>query len=99
MNNNEKFYLESPSLERKEDALEYLNEHVENNSHMNGTGGMDRILEGRYSYEEWLIVCENMKDLEYANSVNKVPGETYFLIRENDNKIIGMINIRHDLNS
>lgn len=28
----------------------------------------------------------------------KVPAETYFLVRENDNKIVGMINIRLTLN-
>lgn len=92
----EKFYLEEPSISRKEEALDYLNEHVEYKSDINGSGGMDDCLEG-LSYEDWLVKVSKKKDKDYAYSINRVPGETYFLIRENDNKIIGMINIRHDL--
>jgi len=95
----EQFYLEQPSIERKIDALDYLNEHVKFNSDINGSGGMDSILDGKFSYEEWLAESEKQKNKEYAKSVNRVPGETYFLIRYNDNKIVGMINIRHDLNA
>ena len=36
----EKFYLEIPSIERKEEALEYLQEHVELASNLNGTGAL-----------------------------------------------------------
>ena len=39
-----------------------------------------------------------MKNKNYALVCNFVPSTTYFLIREEDNKIIGMINIRHCLN-
>lgn len=41
----EKFYLEKPSLERKEEIFEYINEFVEYNSDINGTGGLDKIIE------------------------------------------------------
>jgi len=50
----EKFYLEEPTIERKNDALEYLNEFVKYGSVLNGTGGMDKCLNG-LSYEESLI--------------------------------------------
>lgn len=93
----EKFYLELPTLERKEEALEYINEFVEYKSEINGTGGLDDTLEGM-SYEEWLENSTKMQEKEYAKSKNLVPGTTYFMIRESDNKIIGMINIRHYLN-
>lgn len=39
-----------------------------------------------------------MSDKEYANSKGLVPANTFFLIREDDNKIIGMIDIRYELN-
>ena len=39
-----------------------------------------------------------MEDDEYAKSKNRCPAVTYLLIRENDNRLIGMINIRHNLN-
>lgn len=94
----EKFYLEEPSIGRKDEALEYLQEHIEFDSAINGTGGMDKILKNILTYEEWLEKCEMLKDTEYAYSINRVPSKTYFLIREDDNRIVGMINVRHHLN-
>lgn len=91
-----KFYLEQPSIIRKQDAIEYLNEHVSYNSKINGTGGLDRILYGM-SYEQWLEDVLNMPNEEYANSLGYVPGYTYFLVRKEDDKIIGMVNIRYNL--
>ncbi len=91
------FYLEEPSIARKQEALDYLEEHIKYGSNINGTGGMDNILDGM-TYEEWLIKLEKMKDAQYAKSINRCPGKTYFLIRREDNKIVGMINIRHNLN-
>ncbi len=94
---NELFYLEEPSIERKQDVIDYMDEHVKHDSNINGSGSFDKILEG-FTYEEMLDRNERMKNLEYAYSINRCPGSTYFLIRVSDNKIIGMINIRHDLN-
>lgn len=93
----EKFYLEEPSLERKDAAIEYINEFYEKNSKIHGVGSLDRYVKEN-NYEEWLIYKNNMNDKNYANSVNKVPSVTYFLIRENDNKIIGMLDLRLELN-
>ena len=93
----EKFYLESPSLARKAEAIEYIEEHIKNNADINGDGGMHHILEDT-TYEEWLKENKRMKDKEYAYSKNTCPGEPFFLIRENDNKIVGMIKLRHELN-
>lgn len=92
----EKFYLEEPTIQRKNEALEYLNELVEFKSELNGTGSMAGCLNG-WSYEEFLIENEKRKDKNYAYSINRCPSKTFFLIRQNDNKIIGMINIRYDI--
>lgn len=54
------FHLEIPSIERKAEALEYLEEHVRFASNLNGTGGLDKCLKG-LTYEEWLdnvIKCQ-----------------------------------------
>lgn len=93
----EKFYLELPTIERKQEALDYLQEHVDNGSDLNGTGGLKDCLEG-ITYEEWLDDVIKFQEKEYAESKNKVPGTTFFTIRESDNKIIGMVNLRHYLN-
>lgn len=92
----EKFYLENPSMERKNDIIEYMNEHVKCNSAINGTGSFDHVLEGE-TYEECMDRYYKIQDNEYAKSIDRCPGKTYFLIRKNDNKLIGMINIRHHL--
>lgn len=92
----EKFYLEYPSMERKNDVIEYMNEHVKYNSAINGTGSFDHVLEDE-TYEECMDRYYKIQDNEYAKSIDRCPGKTYFLIRKNDNKLIGMINIRHHL--
>ena len=92
----ERFYLEEPSLERKDEIIEYLDEFVKYNSNINGTGLLDKIYDG-YTFEEALERCLNMKNEEYAKSINRVPGKTFLLIRKNDNKIVGTINIRWNL--
>lgn len=90
----ERFYLEVPNIDRKEEAIEYINEFYKYNSNINGTGGLQRFLD---SYDLWLDKLQ--EDYTRTPSEEKVPARTYFLIRENDNKIIGMINIRLALNS
>jgi predicted acetyltransferase len=92
----ERFYLEEPSLERKDEIIEYLDEFVKYNSNINGTGSLDKIYDG-YTFEEALERCLNMKNEWYAKSINRVPGKTFLLIRKNDNKIVGTINIRWNL--
>ena len=92
----EKFYLEKPTINRKEEAMDYLNEHIKYNSDMNGTGSMDRFLK-ESTYEQWLEELEKKEDQQYMDSVGWAPSLTYFFIRKNDNKIIGMINVRYNV--
>jgi predicted acetyltransferase len=90
----EKFYLEKPSLERKAEALEYIKEILNvNKSDTDGTNKLKHYLD---NYEGWLEKIEN--DERIIPSEESVPSKTFFLIRENDNKIIGMIHIRLTLN-
>ena len=92
----EKFYFEKPSIERKDEIIEYLDEFVKNNSDINGSGSLDKIYSG-YTFEEALERCLNMENEEYAKSVGRCPGKTFLLIRENDNRIVGTINVRWNL--
>ena len=57
----EKFYFESPSLERKNEIIEYLDEFVEYGSNINGSGSLDKIYDG-YTFEEALERCLNMEN-------------------------------------
>lgn len=89
----EKFKLVVPTLEYKDQAIEYINEFYENNSDINGVGGLNRYLD---NYEGWLQKLE--EDRNRIPDEEKVPAETFFFVRESDNRIIGMINIRLVLN-
>ena len=93
----EKFYFEITSLERKNEIIEYLDEFVKYGSDINGSGSLDKIYYG-YTFEEALDRCLKMEDEEYAKSVGRCQSRTFLLIRENDNKIVGTINVRWNLN-
>lgn len=81
-----------PTLEYKEKATEYIREFYEYNSEINGSGGLDRFLR-ESTYEEWLVKIR--KDIDIANVEKpRVPALTYFYVREEDDRIVGMINIR-----
>ena len=89
----ETFKYVEPTLEHEQEALEFINEFYEYNSDINGTGGLQRFLN---NYPDWLKKLE--EDRNRIPNEEKVPAVTYFLVRENDNRIVGMINIRLALN-
>lgn len=93
----EKFYLEKPSIQRKNEIIDFINEFVEYKSNINGTGSLDKILEG-YTFEQALQRCLNMENKEYAEKIGKCPSKTFLFIRKNDNKIVGAISVRWNLN-
>ncbi len=86
-------YLEFASKEREQDAKAYLREFIESKSEINGMGD----LEDFDDYDKWLAVTR-----DFHEGVNLpddwVRSSEYFLIRKQDDKIIGMTNIRHELN-
>ena len=92
----EKFYLEKPSVDRKREIMEYINELAEYNSDTNGIGALSKIFEG-YTFEQALQRCLNMENKDYAQKWGRCQSRTFLLIRENDNKIVGAINIRWNL--
>jgi predicted acetyltransferase len=90
---NEILKLVFPTKEYEEKAKKYIKEFKDYNSEINGVGGLDRY----DNYDEWLIKIENDLDINKVEK-GKVPGSTFFLVRESDDRILGMINIRHSLN-
>ena len=93
----EKYYLEKPSLKRKLEAIEYIKEHEMANSTINGSNSLNLFLK-ESTYEKWLEKNEETENKDYAKLVGLVPSATYFTIRKSDNKIVGMVNIRYNLN-
>jgi predicted acetyltransferase len=88
-------YLEVPTIEREKDAMDYIIEFFANGSVINGTGGLDSYYN---QYEEWLKSLDEYSSKETVPE-GKVSSNTYFAVRKEDNKIIGMVNIRHYLNN
>lgn len=89
----EQLELVKPNIEYKQQAIEYINEFYKYRSEINGVGGLHRFLD---NYEDWLIKLD--EDRKIIPNEEKVPAETFFLVRKNDSKIVGMINIRLALN-
>ena len=85
-----------PNIEYKDRAIDYINEFHEYGSGINGSGSLDRFLR-ESTYEAWLDKI--LRDLDIANiPEGRVPAITYFYVREEDGKIVGMVNIRLALN-
>lgn len=89
-------FLEIPSLNRKQDVLDYLEENIQYGSDLNGIGSIDKFLDGMI-YEEWLLELKKRENIEYVKKINRCLSKTFFVVRKNDNKIIGMINIRYHI--
>lgn len=89
-----KFYLEEANIKRKDEAINFIKEHILNNSVPAGVSGLDNYIE---DYEGWLKYLKSIQNREFCPS-DRCLGKQYFLIRENDNKLIGMINLRWNLN-
>ena len=85
-----------PCKEYEQKAIEYIQEFLDYSSEINGVGGLRRFLKDS-SYSEWLKKVQ--EDIDIANIPDdRIPAYTYFYIREEDDRIIGMINIRLVLN-
>lgn len=89
----ERFKLEVPSEARETDAMDFLAEFIKANTVIHGSGGFDLYAD---DYAGWLHRVREDKTREFSEK--RVPAETYFLIRESDNKIIGVISVRLKLN-
>ena len=88
-----KLSLIRPTLELKEKALDYRQEHFDNNEMViNGS----ELLDKTDSYEEWLKSVTDNTSPDTVNP-NWVVTDTFFAIDENEN-IVGIIDLRHTLN-
>lgn len=95
----DRFTLEFPTLKREKEALEFIQEFNEENVHPCGTNKLYTLTQSSSqfrNYEEWVDYSRNNRHTE--RSTTGVPTEPYFLIRERDQRIIGMITIRFELN-
>lgn len=51
------------------------------------------------SAEEWIKICENRKSEKTCGEAGtQVPSHTYLAVRKSDNKLVGIIDLRHHIN-
>lgn len=89
----EKIILVKPDLSYADEIIKYKEESLAESPIINGSAGLDRFS----SIEIWF---EELKKRSCEDTVPKglVPSSTYLGVREKDNYIVGMIDIRHYLN-
>ena len=89
----DKIILVKPNLSYADEIIKYKEESLAESPIINGSAGLDRFS----SIEIWL---EELKKRSCEDTVPKglVPSSTYLAVREKDNYIVGMIDIRHYLN-
>jgi len=89
----DKIILVKPDLSYADEIIKYKEESLAESPIINGSAGLDRFS----SIEVWL---EELKKRSCEDTVPKglVPSSTYLAVREKDNYVVGMIDIRHYLN-
>ena len=89
----EKIILVKPDLSYADEITKYKEESLKESPLINGSAGLNRFS----SIEDWL---EELKKRSSEATVPEglVPSSTYLGVREKDNYIVGMIDIRHYLN-
>ena len=84
--------LIKPNEQYKNKILDYKAEFVANNEVLHGSAGLDKI----DNFEEWYrLILQNSS--EHTVMQDLVPASTFIAVDEND-EIVGMIDIRHRLN-
>ena len=89
----DKIILVKPNLSYADEIIKYKEESLAESPIINGSAGLDRFS----SIEDWLEEL-NKRSCEDTVPKGLVPSSTYLAVREKDNYIVGMIDIRHYLN-
>jgi predicted acetyltransferase len=90
----EDIVLEMPTIQHEMMANQFKEEFFEHNEQIiNGSALLDKM-----DYREWLNNIERNNIPETVRN-DWVAATTYFAVRKSDNKIIGIIDIRHNLDN
>ena len=89
----DKIILVKPDLSYADEIIKYKEESLAESPIINGSAGLDRFSSIEIWFEEL-----NKRSCEDTVPKGLVPSSTYLGVREKDNYIVGMIDIRHYLN-
>jgi len=88
-----RLYLKFPTLEDKDNVLDFKSEFLASGQRMAGVSGLDKI----EIFEDWLERIN--KDLfRESCGEGRVPSTLYLTYKSKDNKLVGIVQIRHELN-
>ena len=94
----EELILVKPSMEHEKQAINFIDEVEKVDLDENiRYSGMSSLQEYKNNYGEWLNKLEIYSKKETIPD-GKVVDNTFFTVRKRDNKIVGIISIRHELN-
>lgn len=85
--------LIKPSVEYAEQIKEYRQEFLDAGDSMDGCGPLRRL----ENTEEYLKACKDYENIDTIPE-DKVQATQFFCVRMNDNRIVGMIQVRHYFN-
>lgn len=95
----EQLVLMEPQMEYADDIWEFRHEILECDSDTENRFSGCSSLDVCKSAEEWIKNCNLRKSEETCGEVGKtVPSHTYMAVRKFDNKVIGIIDLRHHIN-
>lgn len=89
----EEFILIRPTAEYASQLSEYRQEFLNANNSMDGCGPLRRFEDP----EEYIQVCKDYEDPKTVPS-HLVPSTQFLFIRKSDNKLVGLIQVRHYFN-
>lgn len=74
---------------------EILEKDADNENQFAGCLSLDKCC----SAEEWIRICSLRRNKATCNETGtQVPSDTYLAIRQNDNRVVGVIDLRHHIN-
>lgn len=95
---NEKIYLVLPLPEHAPFAETYLAAHEAAGESVDGMQGAGGLMSWRDNYPGWVARCAAFRAGDMSSAPELVPASTFFGIRSIDGAIVGMIDVRHELN-
>ncbi|MGI5898034.1 MAG: GNAT family N-acetyltransferase [Candidatus Dojkabacteria bacterium] len=93
MSSKETFKLINPSMDYEKEIRSFRQEFITNGGDMDGCSSLRKM----ENIADWIKEVEDFSSVETC-PVGYVPSTQFIYLRENDNKVVGVIKIRHSLN-
>ena len=85
-----KLLLVRPSMEYEKEVMSFKEEMAKNGDGFDGCAGLDAV----DSFEEWIDFERRLRET-YREAY--VPSEVFLAVRQEDNRVVGIIDFRHPL--